>query len=262
MKLFLENFFKMLHYLRKYNGWNNPSRTLSLYSTIDIFSTMRRKVFVIQVGANDGKTYDPLYKFMGKSHWKGVLLEPQKQVFEKGLQETYKHYSNLQLINAAIAPFSGKKKLFKIAFSTANWATGLSSFDQATMLNLIQDGYVATCASAEGVALPERIEDFFTTEEVACVSFGDLMDRCKIETVDVLAIDTEGYDFEVIKMFNFERTKPDLILYENIHLNLQDAEACTHLLQGHGYKIFKKDANTVALRRSLANAFQLQLMGE
>lgn len=252
----------MLYYLGKYNRWNNASRSLSLYSILDVFSLMRKEVLVIQVGANDGKTHDPLYKFMGKSHWKGVLLEPQKEVFEKGLQETYKNHSNLQLINAAIAPFSGKKKLFKIAFSTAPWATGLSSFDQASILNLIRDGYVAACASAEGVALPERIEDFFTTEEVACVSFGDLMDRCKIEKVDVLAIDTEGYDFEVIKMFNFERTKPDLILYENIHLNPQDAEACTHLLQEHGYKIFKKDANTVALRRSLENAFQLRLMGD
>lgn len=259
MKPFFEKAIKLLYYLRTYNRWNKHSRPLSLYSTLDIFSLTRKAVFVIQVGANDGKTHDPLYQFMGKSHWKGVLLEPQKEVFENGLQETYKHHRNVQLVNAAIVPYSGKKKLFKLAFSTAPWATNLSSFDHASILSLIHSGYVDGCARQEGIMPPERIEDYLTWEDVDCITFGDLMARFGIGRVDVLTVDTEGYDFEIIKMLDFDRMKPDLIVYENIHLEKQDAEACTRLLEGHGYKIFNKDANTVALLTNWSNAFQLLL---
>ena len=37
---------------------------------------------VIQIGANDGITHDPIHKFIKRDKWNGVLLEPQPYVYE------------------------------------------------------------------------------------------------------------------------------------------------------------------------------------
>ena len=35
----------------------------------------KRDVFLVQIGANDGITIDPLYKFVTEYAWRGVLLD-------------------------------------------------------------------------------------------------------------------------------------------------------------------------------------------
>ena len=47
-----------------------------------------------------------------------------------------------------------------------------------------------------------------------------LLDRHHVKKIDLLQIDVEGYDYELLKSFNFERIKPQLIRYEHRHLKL------------------------------------------
>ena len=50
--------------------------------------------FFIQVGANDGRNGDPIFSLVTELGWKGILLEPQKLVFEN-LLRNYAGYDNL-----------------------------------------------------------------------------------------------------------------------------------------------------------------------
>jgi hypothetical protein len=62
----------------------------------------------------------------------------------------------------------------------------------------------------------------------------------------VLVIDTEGFDYQIIRQVDFKRIHPDIIVYEHKHLSRQDALACRQLLQKQGYALEKHLGNTLA----------------
>ena len=73
-----------------YKYFYRPSKG-SLNDFLNQYSLSKQDSFtVIQAGANDGITHDPIHKFIKRDHWKGVLLEPQAYVFNKSLTKIYK----------------------------------------------------------------------------------------------------------------------------------------------------------------------------
>lgn len=202
----------------------------------------------LQIGANNGYQNDPMFKLLQRNpHWKGILVEPQKEVFQQQLQVMYAHYKNLSLINAALAPDTGHKPLYKINISTERWATGLASFDRKTLEKHLQNGYIAQQARKQGITMPSNEQECIATEEVSCVSFEYIFENFNINTLHLLLIDTEGFDFEIIKMFDFEKHKPPLLILEFIHLSAADKIACHAFLKNKGYKCHEIQRDLVAV---------------
>ena len=125
----------------------NPERyckMLDVESFLELFFSMvdSKKFRFVQVGANDGKTNDPLYHYVKKYNLKGILVEPQKDVFEE-LKKTYEGVPGLIFENAAIYTEDGKTfiysikpkygKIYEENSDTAK-ATGVTSFDKAHLL--------------------------------------------------------------------------------------------------------------------------------
>ena len=67
-------------------------------------------------------------------------------------------------------------------------------------------------------------------------------------SVDVLQIDTEGFDHQVIFSSKLEVTRPAVIFFEIVHLNDQDKQEVTSYLARHQYEIFHIQENSIALR--------------
>lgn len=65
--------------------------------------------------------------------------------------------------------------------------------------------------------------------------------------LDYFQTDTEGFDFNVIKMFDFDIFKPKIIKYESIHLKTKDTIYLENLLKNHGYFIFNENGDTVGV---------------
>ena len=58
---------------------------------------------LIQIGANDGKRFDQISKFIkNNNELKAVLVEPVKKYFEQ-LKENYKGFKNIKFENSAIS---------------------------------------------------------------------------------------------------------------------------------------------------------------
>jgi FkbM family methyltransferase len=212
------------------------------------FSKITENVTVVQVGANDGINNDPIHKFIKRDHWHGVLLEPQKYVFEKYLKPLYRKTKGITVMNAALDSEDGFKPIYKISFSNARWATGLTSFNRKILEESVKSGYIETVAGKEGCPLPENKEDYIIEESVECICTATLLKRAGIKKTDWLQIDTEGFDFEIIKMFNIGVTKPTVIAYENLHLSLSDREECIKYLKTYGYSVRDYGTNTLAMR--------------
>ena len=50
---------------------------------------------------------------------------------------------------------------------------------------------------------------------VKCVSFADFVKSQAIQNLDLLLIDTEGYDFEILMSIDFSVLKPKIIRFEH-----------------------------------------------
>jgi FkbM family methyltransferase len=215
------------------------------------FSQSLKKVTVVQVGANDGINNDPIHKFIRRDKWAGVLLEPQKYVFEKYLKPLYRNTKDITVLNAALDNNDGFKPIYKLAVSNSRWATGLTSFNRKVLENAVESGSVEIQAKKEGINLPENKDEFIVEEKVLCISTPTLLKQNNIKNIDWLQIDTEGFDYEVIKMFNIKVTRPKVISYENMHLSEGDKKECIDYLRENGYKSRNFDGNTVAMMEPL-----------
>ncbi len=198
------------------------------FTPVDVFplavaELMSRKenIFFLQVGAHDGLTYDPMRLFVEQYRWRGILLEPQPRVFRQ-LVANYDGMPGLIFENVAAAPVEGEVTLYTFAEGGGlpAHATQLASFQRDALLHN-GHGY-------KGEILETR---------VPTVTISSLLKKHNVSEVDILQIDTEGFDFEVIKMIDFSEIKPSIINYESVMLSAADQNACIALLTSHGYRI-------------------------
>lgn len=206
---------------------------------------------VVQVGANDGITHDPIHKFIKRDNWTGVLLEPQKLVFDKFLSRIYRKNENITVLNAAMSDKDGESSIYKIGFCDSRWATGLSTFDKATLEKAFTSGHVQRKCAKEGILVPKDESQHIVEEKVQVISSDSIVSNYQLEKVDLLMIDTEGFDFEIIKLFNLAKHKPGLIIFEHSHLSDLDYSDCIKHLTNHDYISKKDGANTVAIKSNL-----------
>jgi len=211
----------------------------------DLSRKYKNNLFFVQIGANDGMINDPFYKFIRRDKWHGLLIEPQRKVFEE-LKNNYSKYKRLIFENVAITDKDEVKKLYKISFSDSRRATGISSFLLNDLQKIIDTGYAEIIAKEENIILPTNKEKWITTEDVQCLNLKSLLVKYKITKVDLLAIDTEGYDYEIIKTIPFNTLKPQVIIYEHTHFNESVKIECSNFLSNLGYKLKATTSDTIA----------------
>jgi len=187
----------------------------------------KKTLSFIQIGANDGKMADPIYDFVSRNHErvKGIAVEPMKDVFQQ-LVNNYKLYNEIVPINLAIHNIKKEVTLWRIDPEKEHllplWAKGIASFDREHLVK-------------------KNLEEHMIAETVQCISLGDLVDKYNFANVDLLQIDTEGYDSEIILNINFNKIKPQIIHFEHgfchSHMNEQTLLKVRKYLHDNGYEI-------------------------
>lgn len=200
--------------------------------------------FFIQVGANDGLTGDNLRAFIEKYNWQGILVEPVPYVFER-LKVNYSGFSKLSFENSAISSETGFSKFYSMAerdLDNSNLFENyqdykidqLSSFDKET---LMKHSYM----HPSFVKLIHEID-------IPTLSMSDLLSKYKVKKIDLLQVDTEGYDFEILNTFDFKKISPTIIIYEHQHMKLIDYKTLVKKFRKNGYKSFKCNWDTVSIK--------------
>ena len=195
-------------------------------------------IFFLQIGAHDGLSYDPLHDYVRQFHWKGLLVEPQPAIFKR-LTENYAGEKQLLFENSAIAQQDGMIDLH--CFENA------SAEDHASMLTSTRKHYLSLNGDGHRGALK--------TITVPALTLESLLTKHQIERVNLLQIDTEGFDFEIIKMIDFKRIKPEIIHYENNFLNRRQKSECSRILSGQNYSLLNLGIDTIAYLQPLRKDF-------
>jgi FkbM family methyltransferase len=211
---------------------------LALYEPV-LYARLRRvglkDFFFVQIGANDGVMNDPIYQFVTETRVAGVVVEPVRDIYTQ-LVRNYRHYPRVQPVNLAIHKELKTAQIYRLTPQAADklggWAHGIASFQQ--------DHHKLTPAAGESVQ----------AEEVACVSLSELFRQCKVGQVDLLQIDTEGYDSEILKMIPFDEIKPAIIRFEHglSHGIMSPSvfKEAVDLLTAQGYYIITEPYDAVA----------------
>ena len=90
------------------------------------------------------------------------------------------------------------------------------------------------------------LESRLVATRVPAVTFNSLCARNGVDRVDLILIDTEGYDWEVIKNIDFSRYRPRLLIYEHFHLG-SAREECRRYLEQLGYLTLSEGFDTFCL---------------
>jgi len=235
---------RLFHSYYKYLYKPRPG---SLDEFLDDYSKMHSPVTFLQVGANDGFIHDPLHKFIKKYNWSGIMLEPQPDVYSNYLVRTHSERPEIIAINAALDTRDGTKPLYKIGISQERWASGMSSFNREVLENALKNGTIQYKARKRGIKLPENEDDMIIEQQIATVSPETLLAKFGDEGFKLLAIDTEGFDYEILKMLDLDRISPEVIIYEEVIFDKDTARECRSYLERHGYscRSIKKDVLAV-----------------
>jgi hypothetical protein len=82
---------------------------------------------------------------------------------------------------------------------------------------------------------------------VPVVTFDTLCERHGCGKVHLLLLDTEGYDWEILKSIDLEKHRPRLVIYEHYHLSaVERAESRRHL-ELFGYRTLQEGFDTLCL---------------
>lgn len=206
------------------------------------------RVFCLQIGANDGITYDPVHKYFRDYGWHGLLIEPQKDVYEQRLCKTYTNNDRVILENVALGNTEAALPFYRIALTDSIWATGLSSFDRRNIEAHLENGYIRNKAREEGIELPQDIDEIIETILVPTTTLNRLLEKHSISSINVVCIDTEGYDFEILKMIDFKKLSPEVVLFESKNLSDVDFVSAKKLLTSNGYSLFWEKGDTLAIK--------------
>lgn len=191
----------------------------------------------VQIGANDGLALDPLRAQVERRRWHGIMVEPVPYVFKR-LEERYGGHPRVRLEQAAIADRAGLLPFYHLREASEedevwHWYHALGSFRREVVLrhkSLIPD-----------------IEDRLVETKVPCITFGELCERGGLTHLDLLQMDTEGYDYQILRTIDLDVWRPRLIVYEHHHLSPAEQRAARELLTARGYLTFEQGLDTAAL---------------
>jgi FkbM family methyltransferase len=198
--------------------------------------------FFVQVGANDGKANDPIHPYVTKYGLSGIAVEPQADVFAL-LKKTYEGFKGVRCVHAAIAKETGKKPFYTVKESLKtkdnfSRVTGIASFDKEVFRKTVRNKLPPGAA----------VDDYVQETLIDTLSFADLARNYGIERIDLLQLDCEGYDYEILKTFDFGRFSPSLINLESMHFSEAVRAECEALLASRGYTSFRTRSDICAYK--------------
>lgn len=185
----------------------------------------REDINFIQIGANDGIHCDPLFHYVKKKCWNGLLVEPNPHVFQQLIKNHKKSKSNLTFSKYAI----GDSGIFKLFWYKEDSA--MASFNKK---------HIQKQLKGRNYKILE--------ENVKVVPFTQLIrENQDFSKVNILLIDTESWDSKIVQSIDFKNFYSDIIIFEAAHIENNEFKKTIKYLENNGYKCFTSRIDTTAI---------------
>ena len=165
--------------------------------------------FFIELGAHDGLTQSNTAYFEFHRNWKGILIEPS---YNKYL-ECVNNRKNSIVLNYACISNDYSEKYVKGDFN----GSCMSSVNGKRLNNNMN-------IEVEAITL-EKVLDLHSNKNT---------------TIDLLSLDTEGYELNILKGLNLTKYRPKMMIIEIYNY---DYENVVDYLKENGYKLHSNISN-------------------
>jgi FkbM family methyltransferase len=156
------------------------------------------------------------------------------------LQKNYKNFPSIKTLNLAIHNTEENMTIHRVNPNSASilpkYSKGIASFDKKHHINCKIDS------------------KHILEEKVGCISLENLIKNNNIKNIDLLQIDTEGYDSEIILNIDFKKIKPSIINFEYYIPNTMSKETFNRVLEvlnDNDYEIWQEVNDITAYQRNL-----------
>jgi FkbM family methyltransferase len=193
---------------------------LTIEKTLSHFFKRKYIKYIVQIGANDGISYEHLNYFIKKYKIKSLLVEPIKNNF-KLLVKNYKNLNYVNLENCAISSNNEINYLYKVDEKyLKKYDASARAIPSFNYKHLIKHGIK---------------KKHIVKEIINQISFLDLFKKHKINSFDLLYIDTEGYDCNLVNNFLEKIKIRPIIIFEWNHTPNPKLISCLNSLIANGY---------------------------
>jgi len=168
----------------------------------------KKKGFFIELGANDGLFQSNTAFFEKELDWTGILIEPSF----KGYELCKINRSNSVCLNCACVSNDYKKDFVWGDFSDNN-----------------------PMGSINGTRIRSN-----KLIEVKATTLEKILDENNGKNIDLLSLDTEGYELEILKGLNMDKYRPKFMLIE---LYTNDYDNTVNYLNLNNYKLHSNFTN-------------------
>ena len=234
-KLIEKNLIKNNRILSEFN-------ILSLNEVLKNLFSKNKINQIIQIGANDGQSFDELSYFIKKNKTNSVLVEPIVENFTK-LQIHYKNLNFIKLENSAISINDEVSKLYKVNSKyTSKYGSHISAIPSFSQKHLINHGVN---------------KKHIITELVTPITIKKLIAKYNIDNLDLLFVDAEGYDGKIIYDFLDSSSLRPFMIFEYIHIQNDTFLNLIKKLIKNKYLFFDVGENVVCFPNEKKIIFEL-----
>ena len=170
----------------------------------------RAGIVVPERGVWSPHCIDPLYQYIQEYNWSGILIEPQDGPFQDMKAFYQEQKERLTFIQCAVSDKSGMAPFY------------VSSLDELSSLS-------------NDRGEPTRVVSSMI--EVPCMTLTEIVVKNQVTHIDLLQIDTEGYDCIILLQYDFSIVRPRVISYEHCHCKEEEVRACEAILYREGYQL-------------------------
>jgi len=199
-------------------------------------------IFVLKIGANDGITNDPLATLLlADARYRGLMVEPMP-MYAATLRANYGECGRFAIEQAAVAASSGTASMYYvdenalegIETNNRDWLRSVASLDRLHVLK----------------HLSPELQSAVKEVSVECLSVDALLSRHNIKKIDLLHIDCEGFDYAILRQFDFTSLRPRIVIFEQKHLTAQDRQAAKTMMELAGYKVENMETDFFCIAKS------------
>jgi len=207
---------------------------------IRMIVTSDDNAFFMEIGAWDGIGADLFYPLVKKYKISGILIEPQEDAFRR-LKENYAYDNKIVFENVAVAEKDCIKPLFFVSLNSQAIALAHASLKKEMAEK------EAAFFQRNNILPTGECSQYILSKPVQCLSISTIIKKHKLNKIDILQIDTEGYEYEILKNVPFDKIKPRIIRYEYTHLNRADYRNSIKILKRNGYSVILHGPDMLAL---------------
>lgn len=190
------------------------------------FGRKGEELFVLNIGAMDGITFDEMAGYLKSYAFKGLFVEPIRVHYEQ-LRENFSEEGHL-FENAAIAEYDGEIEMLTIDHSVI----------KRGLVHLAFSGMSAVYPPKNGLGSEQDrqvVENYGQKVTVPCITFKTLLEKHGLKGFDVIKIDAEGYDYRIFKQIDLKKYRPKVIRVEWSVIDEFEKEALILQLEDAGY---------------------------